>query len=64
MQLIELYRNVQKILNENIDGNKHLQQEIKSTFSSLDESMSASMENFKENYEWFLRRVREIIGSR
>lgn len=64
VQLIELYRNVQKILNENIDGSKHLQQEIRSTFSSLDESMSASMENFKENYEWFLRRVREIIGSR
>lgn len=64
VQLIELYRNVQNILSENIEGNKSLQQEIKTTFSSLDESMSASFENFKENYEWFLRRVREIIGSR
>lgn len=64
VQLIELYRNVQNILNENINGNKSLQSEIRSTFSSLDESLSASMENFKENYEWFLRRVREIIGSR
>lgn len=63
-QLIELYRNVQNTLNENIDGNKILQQEIKETFSTLDEQLSASMENFKENYEWFLRRVREIIGSR
>lgn len=63
-QLIELYRNVQNILSENIEGNKSLQQEIKTTFASLDESMSASFENFKENYEWFLRRVREIIGSR
>ena len=64
MQLIELYRNVQNTINENIEGNKHLQNEIKDTFSTLDTQMSASMENFKENYEWFLRRVREIIGSR
>lgn len=64
LQLIELYRNVQNILNENIAGNKNLQQEIKSTFESLDSAMSASMENFKDSYEWFLRRVREIIGQR
>lgn len=64
VQLIELYRNVQNIVNENVEGNKSLQKEIKNTFSTLDEQMSASMDNFKENYEWFLRRVREIIGSR
>ncbi|MCH5312933.1 MAG: hypothetical protein J1E28_00830 [Helicobacter sp.] len=64
MQLIELYRNVQNTINENIEGNKSLQEEIKGTFNTLDSQMSASMENFKENYEWFLRRVREIIGSR
>lgn len=64
MQLIELYRNVQNTINENIEGNKSLQKEIKGTFDTLDTQMSASMENFKENYEWFLRRVREIIGSR
>lgn len=64
VQLIELYRNVQNILNENIEGNKSLQEEIKGTFNSLDESMNESMKNFKENYEWFLRRVQEIIGSR
>lgn len=64
VQLIELYRNVQNILNENIQGNKSLQSEIKESFVSLDEAMNASMENFKDNYEWFLRRVREIIGSR
>ena len=64
MQLIELYRNVQNTINENIEGNKSLQKEIKGTFDTLDTQMSASMENFKENYEWFVRRVREIIGSR
>lgn len=64
VQLIELYRNVQNILNENIQGNKSLQGEIKQTFTTLDSSLNASMENFKDNYEWFLRRVREILGSR
>lgn len=64
VQLVELYRNMQNMLNENIEGNKLLQGEIKNTFVSLDESMSASMENFKENYDWFLRRVREMIGSK
>ena len=55
---------MQNTINENIEGNKSLQKEIKGTFDTLDTQMSASMENFKENYEWFLRRVREIIGSR
>lgn len=64
VQLVELYRNMQNMFNENIEGNKMLQGEIRNTFISLDESMSASMENFKENYEWFLRRVREMIGSK
>lgn len=64
VQLVELYRNMQNMFNENIEGNKMLQGEIRNTFVSLDESMSASMENFKENYEWFLRRVREMIGSK
>lgn len=64
MQLIELYRNVRNIINENVEGNKSLQKEIKSTFETLDTQMSANMENFRENYEWFLRRVREMIGSR
>lgn len=64
MQLIDLYRNVEKLLKENVEGSKSLQQEIRGTFVSLDESMQASMDNFRENYEWFLRRVREIIGSR
>ncbi|WP_300719083.1 hypothetical protein [uncultured Helicobacter sp.] len=63
-QLIELYRNVQNIVNENVEGNKTLQKEIRETFDTLDSQMNTSMENFKENYEWFLRRVREIIGSR
>ena len=64
MQLVELYRNVENLLKENVEGNKSLQNEIRETFTSLDDSMQGSMENFKENYEWFLRRVRELIGSR
>ena len=64
MQLVELYRNVENLLKENVDGNKSLHNEIKQTFMSLDDSMQSSMENFKENYEWFLRRVRELIGLR
>ena len=55
---------MQNIVNENVEGNKTLQKEIRETFDTLDSQMNTSMENFKENYEWFLRRVREIIGSR
>lgn len=60
--------NFYKVLGEEIledsKQNSALSQELKNSLRNLDEAMSASVNNFWKNYEWFLQRITELIGVR
>ena len=60
--------NFYKVLGEEIledsKQNSALSQELKTSLRNLDEAMSASVNNFWRNYEWFLQRITELIGAR
>lgn len=60
--------NFYKVLGEEIledsKQNSALSQELKASLRNLDEAMSASVNNFWKNYEWFLQRITELIGAR
>ena len=49
---------------EDSKQNSALSQELKTSLRNLDEAMSASVNNFWRNYEWFLQRITELIGAR
>ncbi|RDU53690.1 hypothetical protein CQA49_05555 [Helicobacter sp. MIT 00-7814] len=63
-QTQELFLGMQDSLKNSIDGNATLSSQLENSLKNLDEAMSVSVENFWKNYEWFLERIKELIGAR
>ncbi|WP_332444784.1 hypothetical protein [Wolinella succinogenes] len=57
-----------KILQENVtsslESTTALNENLVSSLRDLDRSLSSLTGDFKRDYEWFLRRIKELIGSR
>lgn len=51
-------------LNSQIQDNQNLHQDLQKSLRALDGSLGDMTAQFKHDYDWFLKRIRELIGSR
>ncbi|MGI0406265.1 hypothetical protein ACRE1U_02965 [Helicobacter himalayensis] len=63
-QTQELFLNMQDSLKNSIEGSATLSSQLENSLKNLDEAMSVSVDNFWKNYEWFLERIKDLIGAR
>lgn len=63
-QIHHLYENLGQNMRHTLENNAALSQDMQDSLRNLDEAMSASVDSFWQNYEWFLERIKDIIGTR
>ncbi|MCI7484620.1 hypothetical protein [Helicobacter sp. 10-6591] len=59
-----IFTNIQDNLKTSITGNQALAVELRNSLKDLDEAMKGSVDNFAKDYQWFLERIRELVGTR
>ena len=63
-QIHHLYENLGQHMRHTLQDNATLSKDMQDSLRNLDEAMSASVDSFWQNYEWFLERIKDIIGTR
>ena len=63
-QMLSVLNQVQKYVVDISDMSKDININTKNTLKELGESLDNISDGFRGDYDWFLRRIREIIGSR
>lgn len=63
-QIHHLYENLGQNMHQALQDNAALSQDMQDSLRNLDKAMSASVDSFWQNYEWFLERIKDIIGTR
>ncbi|MGP1580784.1 MAG: hypothetical protein ACTTH5_07175 [Wolinella sp.] len=51
-------------IQQSLDHNNAMNRDLTASLKELDGALEGMINNFKRDYEWFLRRIRELIGSR
>eukprot|EP01022_Parablepharisma_sp_SALTPOND_P004966 TRINITY_DN12137_c0_g1_i1.p1 TRINITY_DN12137_c0_g1~~TRINITY_DN12137_c0_g1_i1.p1 ORF type:complete len:903 (+),score=119.30 TRINITY_DN12137_c0_g1_i1:3650-6358(+) len=59
----KLNSDIRNSIKEQVDENRKLNEEMQKGLRILDNSLQNVIMNFKNDYEWFLRRVRELMGA-
>ncbi len=59
----KLNAEIRESIKEQVDENKKINEEMQKGLRILDNSLQNVIMNFKNDYEWFLRRVRELMGA-
>lgn len=62
--LHSLYENLGQYMRRALQDNATLSEDMQDSLRNLDKAMSASVDSFWQNYEWFLERIKELIGTR
>ncbi|RDU64824.1 hypothetical protein [Helicobacter sp. MIT 14-3879] len=64
LELLNILEILQKQVEIAMDNTNNMQNSAKSSIKEIEEALVKSSDSFKGDYEWFLRRVRELIGQR
>ena len=64
VELLNILEVLQKQVDIAVERTNEMQDTTRDFMVDLEDSLKKSSESFKNDYEWFLRRVREIIGAR
>lgn len=64
IEILNIVEFLQKEIKDSIKNSNTLQNIAKENIKDIEKSLHNSSESFKNDYEWFLRRIRDIIGQR
>lgn len=64
IEILNIINIMQEYIQKTIDINKDINTDTKKTINNIKDSLQSISNSFKGDYEWFLRRIREIIGQR
>ena len=64
VELLNMLEVLQKQVDIAVERTNEMQDTTRDFMMDLEDSLGKASESFKNDYEWFLRRVREIIGAR
>lgn len=64
LELLNILELLQKQIESAAAQSQEAQSATKAAIEGIEDSLSRASESFKNDYEWFLRRIREIIGQR
>lgn len=63
-ELEQITHLTQQSITQSLQKTEELNQRLCASMDNLDGSLSGLVEGFREDYEWFLRRIQELMGSR
>ena len=63
-QISHLYEALGQHMRQALQDNAALSHDMRDSLRDLDKAMSASVDSFWQNYEWFLERIKDIMGTR
>lgn len=64
IEILNIVEFLQKELEDSIEKSNALQNSAKENIANIEQSLKNTSDGFKNDYEWFLRRIRDIIGQR
>ena len=64
IEILNIVEFLQKEMKDSMENSTTLQNMARENIKDIEESLHNSSESFKNDYEWFLRRIRDIIGQR
>lgn len=64
LELLNIVELLEKHIEDSNDKSKIMQARAKESIQDIEESLQKVSDGFKNDYEWFLRRIRDIIGQR
>lgn len=64
LELLNIVELLEKHIEDSNDKSKIMQARAKESIQDIEESLQKISDGFKNDYEWFLRRIRDIIGQR
>ena len=64
IEILNIVEFLQKEIKDSMENSNILQNRAKESIKDIEKSLHNSSESFKNDYEWFLRRIRDIIGQR
>lgn len=64
LELINILEILQKQVEDSVRISKSMNENARDSINHIEESLQKMSDGFKNDYEWFLRRIKEIIGQR